>query len=101
VQKRSEGKPTFPGRKQVWRVSDDGTAARDVIALEDEPGPRGATPLLEQVVRGGTRIAPAIPLAEVRRYCAEMVAALPSPLRRLADSPEYPAIRSDRLQRLA
>src|SRR5207302_1652471 len=36
--KRSEGKASWPGRKQVWRRhGDDGRMREDVLALEDDP----------------------------------------------------------------
>jgi nicotinate phosphoribosyltransferase len=35
VLKRSPGKRTYPGRKQVWRVMRGGIALEDVLALED------------------------------------------------------------------
>ena len=40
--KRSTGKVTLPGRKQVWRVTRDGRMIEDVIALHDEAAPPGA-----------------------------------------------------------
>jgi nicotinate phosphoribosyltransferase len=49
--KLSPGKTTLPGRKQVFRVEEDGAAARDVIGLPDED--LGGRPLLTRVMRGG------------------------------------------------
>src|SRR5437764_552840 len=37
VMKTSTGKSTWPGRKQIWRVLDNGRATRDIVALHDEP----------------------------------------------------------------
>ncbi|HBH00414.1 MAG TPA: nicotinate phosphoribosyltransferase, partial [Candidatus Rokubacteria bacterium] len=43
VLKLSEGKTTWTGAKQVWRVRGrDGRFERDVLALADEPPPAGA-----------------------------------------------------------
>ena len=50
VMKLSSGKATTPGPKQVLRMTNG-----DVIALRDEAWPAGAEPLLEPVMRGGTR----------------------------------------------
>ena len=49
--KRSEGKATWPGRKQVWRRYEDGTAAGDVLTLEDDrqPAAAGLEPLIGPV----------------------------------------------------
>jgi nicotinate phosphoribosyltransferase len=89
--KLSEGKMTYPGRKQVWRIADDeGRFARDVVGLWDEPAPEpGATPLLAPVVERGRRIAPPLPLEEVRARVRESVERLPARLRGL-EAPETP-----------
>ena len=80
--KRSEGKATWPGRKQVYRRHDaDGRMAGDVVTLETDVEP--GEPLLMPVMRGGSRLAPAPSLAEVRRHAADNLARLPQPLRRL------------------
>jgi nicotinate phosphoribosyltransferase len=88
--KRSTGKATWPGRKQVWRsTGPGGRFARDVVTLEGDAQPGAA--LLAPVMRGGRRLArPA--LAEARARCRGELARLPAPqvqiapaLRRLAD----------------
>jgi nicotinate phosphoribosyltransferase len=80
--KRSEGKATWPGRKQVFRRLDaDGRMAGDVVTLESDPRP--GEPLLAPVMRGGRRLAPAPSLEAVRRHAADNLARLPQALRRL------------------
>jgi nicotinate phosphoribosyltransferase len=80
--KRSEGKATWPGRKQVYRRHDaDGRMAGDVVTLESEP--QAGEPLLVPVMLGGSRVAPLPGLAAMRRRAAENLARLPQPLRRL------------------
>jgi nicotinate phosphoribosyltransferase len=80
--KRSEGKATWPGRKQVYRRQDaDGRMAGDVVTLETDPRP--GAPLLIPVLQGGRRLAPPPALADVRRHAALSLARLPEPLRRL------------------
>ena len=82
--KRSEGKATWPGRKQVYRHRDaDGRMARDVVTLETDAQP--GEPLLVPVMRGGRRLDAAPGLADVRRRAAENLALLPQPLRRLEE----------------
>jgi nicotinate phosphoribosyltransferase len=94
VMKRSAGKATWPGRKQVWRNTRDGIATHDVIALAaDEPRER-ATPLLEPVMRDGRRIAPALTLADLRSHRAAMVAMMPRAFRELSTPVEYEVERS-------
>jgi nicotinate phosphoribosyltransferase len=88
--KRSTGKATWPGRKQVWRrTGAGGHFARDVITVEGDAQP--GEPLLALVMRGGRRLArPA--LGEARARCLADLARLPAPqvevsaaLRALAD----------------
>jgi nicotinate phosphoribosyltransferase len=78
--KRSEGKATWPGRKQVFRRSDDsGRMAGDTLTLECER--QGGRPLLATVMRGGRRLAASPPLAEVRAHALRGFDALPPALR--------------------
>ena len=84
--KRSEGKVTYPGRKQVRRVLDaGGIIAKDRLILDSEAGE--GTPILERVLEGGRRLAPSPSLADVRRRTAAAVASLPPPLRGLDPGP--------------
>lgn len=85
VMKLAEGKVTWPGAKQVFRVYDaEGRLERDVIDLADAQPPRGARvePLLVPVMRRGEIVA-CPPLGEARARCAEGIASLPSALARL------------------
>jgi nicotinate phosphoribosyltransferase len=84
--KHSEGKATWPGRKQVYRhFAPDGTLDHDVVALEGDP--QQGTPLLVPVMRAGRRLASAETLASARARAAAEMARLPEPLRQLAPSP--------------
>jgi nicotinate phosphoribosyltransferase len=100
--KRSEGKATWPGVRQVWRQFDErGRMAADRVGLADEPAD-GAVPLLETVMTDGRRIGPAVPLAQSRRHCAWQLACLPDALRALAPATRpYPVGISARLRDLA
>jgi nicotinate phosphoribosyltransferase len=86
--KRSEGKATWPGRKQVYRrYTAHGTIAADVVALLDEATDGEA--LLQPAMRDGKRV-PGFPgLMEARIRAAGALAQLPDTLRRLepADVP--------------
>lgn len=78
--KRSEGKATWPGRKQVYRRDDGaGRMAGDTLTLEGDRQP--GRPLLATVMRGGRRLAASPPLAEVRAHALRGFDALPPALR--------------------
>lgn len=98
--KLSTGKRTFPGRKQVWRVTEGGTAVHDVIGLEGEMAQDGR-PLLVRAMREGVRALPAIPIEEVRARAFARVAQLPEALRSLGAGPAYPVRISPTLDALA
>ena len=101
--KRSEGKATWPGRKQVWRRHEDGTAVGDVLTLEDDralPAP-GLEPLIEPVMRGGRRIGALPSLAQARERAAAHLQRLPEPLRALRAGTSYPVTVSDAVRALA
>jgi nicotinate phosphoribosyltransferase len=101
--KRSEGKATWPGRKQVWRRYANGTMAGDVLTLEDDPEPAtaGLEPQILPVMQGGRRIRPLPGLAEARERAATQLQRLPEPLRRLEPDASYPVVVSEMLQDLA
>jgi nicotinate phosphoribosyltransferase len=74
--KYSEGKLGIPGRKQVWRQSDeDGKYTHDELALWDEQ--REGRPLLQLVVKGGQRIKDPRHLKDTRAYSLAEIAKLP------------------------
>ena len=84
--KRSEGKATWPGRKQVFRRhSPDGRIAGDAIVLEGEPG--AGEPLLRPAMRQGRRVGDFPTLTAARAHAAAALAQLPEPLRRLRPAP--------------
>jgi len=98
VLKLSPGKATWPGEKQVYRLRrPDGQFERDVLAVRDEPPPRGAVePLLQRVMAGGRIVEPQPTLTAIREHCARQVAALPEANRRLA-GPRYSVEPSEEL----
>ena len=73
--KRSTGKATWPGRKQVYRrYAVDGSFAGDVVTLEQDP--QSAEPVVVAVMRGGQRL-PQPSLEESRKHCLRQLARLP------------------------
>ncbi len=89
--KRSEGKGTLPGRKQVFReYGPDGRIAADSIGLDGEHV--DGTPLLRPVMIGGARLA-APTLGESRIHAMRELSTLPDPMHALAPvMPLQPAI---------
>ena len=78
--KRSPGKATWPGIKQVYRTRDaGGTLADDQVALESEHV--DGEPLLVPVMRDGRLLGPAPTLGASRAHCARELGALPPALR--------------------
>jgi len=88
--KRSAGKATWPGRKQVWRELDAaGRFARDVVSVERDA--QVGEVLLVPAMRAGRRL-PQPGLEHARARCRSQLARLPAPrveiapaLRRLAE----------------
>ncbi len=98
--KRSQGKATWPGRKQVYRRLDDGVMSGDTIAIDGEALP--GEELLEPVLRGGRRLEPPpSSLTDARRRAEDQLARLPGHLRDLETSPPYPVAISTELRGLA
>jgi nicotinate phosphoribosyltransferase len=98
--KRSTGKATWPGRKQVYRqLGPDGRMAGDVITLEDDR--RQGEPLLQLVMRAGQRLHPSPALSAVRQDAAAELARLPDHLRQLKVEPPYAVSIAPALRELA
>jgi nicotinate phosphoribosyltransferase len=98
--KRSEGKATWPGRKQVYRYDGpDGRMAGDIVTLEGDALDGEA--LLQPVMQGGRRLGPAAPLADLRARAAVQLARLPNALRRLTPRGAYPVEISPSIRELA
>jgi nicotinate phosphoribosyltransferase len=97
--KRSEGKATWPGRKQVWRAYDpDGRMRGDVLSIESDR--HDGEKLIVPVMRGGKRLATES-LADIRARAARELARLPAPLAQLAPGTAYPVSVADALVALA
>ena len=98
--KRSAGKATWPGRKQVWRCYDAaGKMAGDVLSLEGDT--QAGTPLIEPVMKDGRRLRPPPSLADIRALAAHELERLPQPLRDLVPQAHYPVTVADALVQLA
>jgi len=97
--KTSEGKATWPGRKQVYRTIENGRMASDVIALEEDR--QDGEPLIYPMMQSGKTLAPSPPLSAIREHTAKELAALPERLHSLEPGSPYPVEISVALKQLA
>ena len=98
--KRSEGKATWPGRRQVFRRYDaERRMQDDIVTLEGDA--QAGTPLLLPVLRGGRVEAPLPSLAETRDHARAQLETLPPALRELHEAPAYPVTISSALREYA
>jgi len=98
--KRSEGKATWPGRKQVYRqYRHDGRFDYDTATTLDDHQP--GEPLLHPAMTEGRRLVPVRKLTELRERAATQLARLPDSLRSLECDRPYDVRISQSLQDLA
>jgi nicotinate phosphoribosyltransferase len=98
--KRSEGKATWPGRKQIYRrYGADGRMMADTLTVDGDPQEGEA--LLRPCVVAGRRVEPSPSLDASRQQAAAQLACLPEPLRQLGAHPPYPVTIAPALQQLA
>ena len=98
--KRSEGKATWPGRKQVFRRLDaDGRIAGDALTVEGDL--QQGVPLIEPVMIAGERLKPSPPVAALRNHAREQLASLPERLRSIERGESLTPAVSERLHALA
>ncbi len=97
--KRSTGKVTLPGRKQVFRrYHADGTMRGDTLTIEGDP--QNGEPLIRQVMRAGTRLAAPEGLDAIRARAERELKRLPQNLRDMKED-TYPVAIAPALLELA
>lgn len=98
--KRSEGKATWPGRKQVYRhYKVNGEMSFDTVTVADAPC--DGRPLLQTVMQDGKSSARRPELNEIRKYTRDQLRKLPAVLRDLNRSSDYPVVIAAELRALA
>jgi len=99
--KRSPGKATWPGAKQVYREhAAQAQVTGDSIALIGEA--MSGEPLLQEVMRDGQRTGAPPALAESREFCRRQAAHLPAALQKIDEGPcSYPVRISPGIAALA
>jgi len=95
--KRSEGKETWPGRKQVYRCYKDGKMAYDIVCLKDELSE--GKELLKKYMECGKRTQGLPSIHEIRDYVMAQLDELPGYLKSLDKEREYPVFISEGLRR--
>lgn len=96
--KTSEGKPSYPGRKQVYRFQKNHYYSYDLIGLATENPPDGASALLRQYVASGRQLEGLPSLEEMRKHARAELDALERPLHNLDGEAEYPVVFSEGLK---
>ncbi|MDD5170010.1 MAG: nicotinate phosphoribosyltransferase [Syntrophales bacterium] len=96
--KKSSGKATLPGRKQVFRRFTNGLMTGDTITLEGDE--QDGSSLMEKVMAGGGRLSPKKHPKEIAAYVKNQLDALPEYLRRLGRTSTYPVEISPSLMQL-
>ena len=96
--KKSRGKATIPGRKQVFRQFEKGNMKRDIVTLEGDN--MEGDPLLKKVMSRGRRILQPRNLKDNAAYLREQLNLLPSHLYALKTIPSYPVEISPALSRI-
>ncbi len=99
--KHSEGKTTWPGRKQVYRnYTRDGRMAEDIVALEDDDLQQGE-PLIQPFMRSGKRLHPSPSLHDLRNQTIANYQRLPASMTALEPTAEYLVAISNALKAMA
>jgi nicotinate phosphoribosyltransferase len=97
--KLSRGKVTYPGRKQIFRITDKkGMYLKDILGLEKED--IKGLPLLAKVVDKGKIIASQPSLEEIRKNTKDNLDCLPSRYKSLRTGGSYPIQISKGLEAL-
>jgi len=98
--KFSEDKETYPGRKQVWRSTDDeGAYVGDEIKMAEEEPARSSSGLLVPILERGELRYRFPSLGAVRESTQEALDRLPPCYRKLESADTYPVAWSDKLKR--
>lgn len=96
--KLSPGKKSLPGKKQVYRILENGFYSHDITALENEN--IEGIPLLEQVVKNGYRVREKPQLNEIRKYALDCIAKIPQSLKEVKVDTNYEVKISEGLENL-
>lgn len=98
VRKRSTGKVSLAGEKQIFRkVDENGYYCEDIIGTRNESHP-GVSGLLQTVLQNNRRIAPPMDLKHLRKEFSNNFRKLPDSYKSLDAAGQYPVRISEALQ---
>ncbi|MEB3828789.1 nicotinate phosphoribosyltransferase [Phormidium sp. CCY1219] len=100
VMKKSSGKVTYPGRKQIFRRYEGGKQVGDRLGLASEEPQPGETPMLQLLYRKGKPVHSPDTLEAIGDRTQNTVASLPDSARQLDDPTPPPVEISESLQAL-
>jgi nicotinate phosphoribosyltransferase len=98
--KTSPGKPSFPGKKQVYRFQEQGMFSKDLIGLDRDPAPINGMPMLEIYMKNGKLVHDLPALSETQKFTQENLEKLPEQFHELTKPAEYKVEYSDNLKAL-
>ncbi|MBV6624555.1 MAG: nicotinate phosphoribosyltransferase [Rivularia sp. (in: Bacteria)] len=99
VMKKSSGKVSHPGRKQIFREFVNGELKADTLGLASENYPH-KQPLLKLFMKDGKSLEPQENIKTIRNRTAASVVSLPARIRNLDSSSSMPIDISSSLQKL-
>lgn len=97
VSKKSSGKQTYAGRKQIFRKVRDSEILSDRLAHADEVPLPDEKPLLELVMQDGNLLKPTESLATIAKRARNSVKALPAIVRQVKEPIPIPVEISEKL----
>ncbi len=99
--KISEEKMTYPGKKQIYRITDEkGIFIEDFLMLEDEPAPSNSEALLIPIMEKGELIYNLPNIDEIQHYYLENIKTLPDDYKKLVENHIFKLKISKNLQEL-
>jgi nicotinate phosphoribosyltransferase len=83
--KESNSKLTYPGRKQIFRLMNEGKIKSDRLGLHDEAVKHNEQGLLQIVMQAGKRLQSSPTLEQIRDRTATSIASLPGNIRQITN----------------
>lgn len=98
--KTSPGKPSYPGKKQIYRFETEGMYSKDLITLDSEPSSESGKAMLQEYVRNGKLIRTLPSLPETQKFTQDCLSHLPDPFHHLTVPASYEVEFSKTLKEL-